>query len=171
MQNDIAVLRHNAFSLGGAVAALPPRTSMPSDGAAVRICGWGNTAVSPISFIKKVPQIMFSILEPVIPADFNASMSQQSQPPLATALTPMLVPFCLVCSAPVLWQEVKTLVKETLVDQSNMETISLAPPHGAMDVLSETDQEFMLMSHITAAGSILNNKVKPLSEFLSQKYK
>ena len=52
MQNDIAVLRHNAFSLGGAVAALPPRTSMPSDGAAVRICGWGNTAVSPIFFIK-----------------------------------------------------------------------------------------------------------------------
>ena len=46
MQNDIAVLRHNAFSLGGAVAALPPRTSMPSSGAAVRICGWGNTAVS-----------------------------------------------------------------------------------------------------------------------------
>ena len=73
----------------------------------------------------------------------------------------MLVPFCLVCSAPVLWQEAKTLVKETLVDQSNMETISLAPPHGVMDVQSETDQEFMLMSHITAAGSILNNKIKP----------
>ena len=73
----------------------------------------------------------------------------------------MLVPFCLVCSAPVLWQEAKTLVKEILVDQSNMETISLAPPHGAMDVQSETDQEFMLMSHITAAGSILNNKIKP----------
>ena len=74
MQNDIAVLRHNAFSLNSAVAALPPRTSMPSDGAAVRICGWGNTAVSPIFFIKKVPQIMFSILEPVTQADFNASM-------------------------------------------------------------------------------------------------
>jgi len=50
MQNDIAVLRHNAFSLGGAVAALPPRTSMPSDGAAVRICGWGNTAYPGTSY-------------------------------------------------------------------------------------------------------------------------
>ena len=46
MQNDIAVLRHSAFTLGGAVTSLPPRLTMPSSGAAVRICGWGNTAVS-----------------------------------------------------------------------------------------------------------------------------
>ena len=74
MQNDIAVLRHSAFNLGGAVAALAPRSSMPSSGAAVRICGWGNTAVSLIFFIKRRPKIMLSIPEPVTQADFNALM-------------------------------------------------------------------------------------------------
>ena len=65
-----------------------------------------------------------------------------------------------------LWQEAKTLVKETLVDQSNMETISSAPPHGVMDAQSETDPEFTLMSHIIAAGFFPNNQIKSSSKIL-----
>ena len=76
----------------------------------------------------------------------------------------MLVQFCLVCSAPVLWQEAKTLAKVTLVDQSSTEITSSAPPHGVTDVQSETDPEFMLMYHITAAGLILNNSIKSSSK-------
>merc|ERR1712064_149115 len=80
MQNDIAVLRHSAFNLGGAVAALAPRSSMPSSGAAVRICGWGNTAYPGTSY----------------PSRLQCIDVAQSQPQLATAPTPMLVQFCLV---------------------------------------------------------------------------
>ena len=67
-----------------------------------------------------------------------------------------------------LWQEAKTLAKETLVDQSNMETISSAPPHGVMDAQSETDPEFTLMSHIIAAGFFLNKKSKILCQNINK---
>ena len=65
----------------------------------------------------------------------------------------------MVCSVPVSWQEAKTLAKETLVVQSSTEAISLVQLHGVTDAQLETDPEYMPMSHITAAGSILNNEM------------